>query len=78
MGIYEIRSRSTRKACISDPNVYVHNVAVLTEQLGLSRFALKMADSPVGAFQIIFDNHMIKCIQQCTNVEARKVLGNEE
>ena len=37
-----------------------------------------MADSPVDAFQIIFDNHMLKCIQQCTNVEARKVLGNEE
>ena len=37
-----------------------------------------MADSPVGAFQIIFDNHMLKCIQQCTNVEARRVLGNEE
>ena len=54
------------------------NVAVLTEQLDLSRFALKMADSLVGAFQIIFDNHMLKCIQQCTNVEARKVLGNKE
>ena len=37
-----------------------------------------MVDSPVGAFQIIFDNHMPKYIQQCTNVEARKVLGNEE
>ena len=37
-----------------------------------------MADSPVGAFQIIFDNHMLKYIEQCTNVEARRVLGNEE
>ena len=37
-----------------------------------------MADSPVGAFQIIFDNHMLKYIQQCTNVEARRILGNEE
>ena len=36
---------------------------VLTEQLGLSRFALRMADSPVGAFQVIFDNHMLKHIQ---------------
>ena len=43
---------------------------VLTEQSGLSRFALRMADSPVGAFQIIFDNHIPKYIQQCTNVEA--------
>ena len=37
-----------------------------------------MADSPVGAFQIIFDKLMLKCIQQCTNVEARRVLGNKE
>ena len=51
---------------------------VLTEQSGLSGFALRMADSPVGAFQVLFDNHMLKHIQQCTNVEARKVLGNEE
>ena len=26
----------------------------------------------------IFDSHMLKHIQQCTNVEARRVLGNEE
>ena len=53
---------------------------VLTEQSGLSRFALRMADSPVGAFQVLFDNHVLKVkhIQQCTNVEARRVLGNEE
>ena len=37
-----------------------------------------MADSPVGAFQVLFGNHMLKHIQQCTNVEARRVLGNEE
>ena len=37
-----------------------------------------MADSPVGAFQIIFDKLMLKCIQQCANVEAQRVLGNEE
>ena len=43
---------------------------VLTEQSGLSCFALRRADSPVGAFQIIFDNHIPKYIQQCTNVEA--------
>ena len=50
----------------------------LTEQSGLSRFALRMADSPVGAFQVLFDSHMLKHIQQCTNVEARRVLGNED
>ena len=51
---------------------------VLTEQSGLSRFALRMADSPVGCFQVLFDNHMLKHIQQCTNVESRRVLDNEE
>ena len=43
---------------------------VLTDQSGLSRFALRMADSSVGAFQVILVNHMLKHIQQCTNVEA--------
>ena len=37
-----------------------------------------MAGSPVGAFQVIFNNHILKHIQQSTNVEARIVLGNEE
>ena len=37
-----------------------------------------MADSFVGAFQGIFDNHMLKNIQQCTSIEAPRVLGNEE
>ena len=39
---------------------------VPTEQPGLSRFALRMADSPVGAFQVIFYSHMLKHFQQCT------------
>ena len=51
---------------------------VLTKQSGLSRFALCMADYSVTAYQVIFNNHMLKLIQQCTNVEARRVLGNEE
>ena len=51
---------------------------IVTEQSGLSRFAFRMVDSPAGAFQVIFDNYMLKHIQQCTNVEARRVLGNEE
>ena len=33
---------------------------VLTEQSNLSHFALGMADSPVGAFPIIFYKHMLK------------------
>ena len=51
---------------------------VLTKLSGLSRFALKMADSPVGAFQVIVDDYMLKHIQQCTNIQAQRVLGNEE
>ena len=47
------------------------------QESGLSRFALRMTDSSVGAFQVTVDSHMLKHIQQCTNVEARKVLGNE-
>ena len=35
---------------------------VLTEQSNLSHFALGMADSPVGAFPIIFYKHMLKHI----------------
>ena len=53
-----------------------HNV--LTEQSGLSRCTLRMADFPVRAFQVIVDDHMFKQIQQCANVEARRVLGNEK
>ena len=44
---------------------------VLTEQSDLSRFALRMADSPAVAFQILFNNHMLKHIQPFTNVEAQ-------
>ena len=51
---------------------------VLSEQSDLSRCALRMAGFPVGAFHAIFDNHMLKHIQQSTNVEARRVLGNKE
>ena len=32
---------------------------VVTEQSSLPRFALRIADSPVGACQVIFDNHML-------------------
>ena len=44
----------------------------------MSHFTLKMADSLAGAFQVIFDNHMLKHIQLFINVEARRALGNEE
>ena len=51
---------------------------VLIEQSGLSRFALGTADSLFDAFQVIYDNRKLKHIQQCTNVEAWKILGKEE
>ena len=51
---------------------------VLTEQSGLSCLTFRMADLPVGAFQAIFDDHMLKHIQQCTNIEARGALGIAE
>jgi len=60
MGIYGKCRRSTSRAAQN----------VLTEQSCLSFFVLRMADSPVSAFQVVFDKHMLKHIQQCTNVEA--------
>ena len=37
-----------------------------------------MSDSPSGAFQLLLDIHIIFLIRNCTNVEARKVLRNED
>ena len=37
-----------------------------------------MAYSHVSDFQAIFYNYVLKHIQQCTNVEARRVLGIEK
>ena len=51
---------------------------VLTEQSELSHYTLRMADSLAGAFQVIFNNHMLKHIHLFTNVEARRALDNEE
>ena len=36
-----------------------------------------MSDSPSGAFQLLLDIHIIFLIRNCANVEARKVLRNE-
>ena len=43
---------------------------VLTKQSG---FALRKADSPPSAFQVIFDDLMFKHIQKCTNVEHQRI-----
>ena len=37
-----------------------------------------MGDSPLGAFELIFDNCIISHIQNSTNVEARRMLLNNE
>ena len=64
MEIYGIRRKSTSKAYTSEcPNL-------VTKQLG---FALRKADFSVSAFQVIFDNHMLKHIQKCTNVEHQRI-----
>ena len=49
---------------------------VVTELSGLSRRSGQMADSPMDAFKLIFDNYIFSHIQNCTNVEARRVLEN--
>ena len=50
----------------------------LTEQSGLCRRSRQISDSPSGAFQLLLDIHIIFLIRNCTNVEARKVLRNED
>ena len=51
--------------------------SVLAEQSGLSRPSQQMPVSSSGAFQLVLDSHIIFQVQNCTNVEARKVLRNE-
>ena len=38
----------------------------------------KCQDSPLGAFHLLLDSHIISLIQNHTNVESRKVLCNED
>ena len=52
-----------------------HNV--LTEQSGLSRWSRQMSDSFLSAFQLLLNSHIISLIQNCTNVEAQKVLRKD-
>ena len=51
---------------------------VLTEEAGLSRRSRQLSDSPLGAFLLLMDSHMISLVQNCTNVEARRVLSNKD
>ena len=51
---------------------------VLTEEAGLSRRTRQLSDSPLGAFLLLMNSHMISLVQNCTNVEARRVLSNKD
>ena len=51
---------------------------VLTEEAGLSRRSRQLSDSPLGAFLLLMDSDMISLVQNCTNVEARRVLSNKD
>ena len=51
---------------------------VLTEEAGLSRRSRQLLDSPLGAFLLLMDSHMTSLVQNCTNVEARRVLSNKD
>ena len=53
-----------------------HNV--LTKQQGLSRPSRQMSDSPLGAFHLELDSRAISLTENCTNMEAQKVLCNED
>ena len=51
---------------------------VLTEEAGLFRRSRQLSDSLLGAFLLLVDSHMISLVQNCTNVEARRVLSNKD
>ena len=51
---------------------------VLTKEAGLSRRSRQLSDSPLAAFLLLMDSLMISLVQNCTNVEARRVLSNKD
>ena len=51
---------------------------VLTEEAGLSRRSRQLSDSPLDAFLLLMDSYMISLVQNCTNVEAQRVLSNKD
>ena len=46
---------------------------VLTKSSGLTRYANRMLDSPLSAFELFIDNAMLTHVQQCTEAEAHRV-----
>ena len=51
---------------------------VLTESSGLTRYANRMLDSPLSAFELFVGNAMLTHVQQCTEAEAHRVKKNDE
>ena len=54
----------------------VHNV--ITDQSVLSKRSRPMSDSSSGAFQLLRDSYKTSLIQNCLNVEAQKILHNDD
>ena len=51
---------------------------VLTESRSLTRYANRMLDSPLSAFELLVDNAMLTHVQQCTEAEAHRVKNSDE
>ena len=51
---------------------------VLTESSGLTRYANRMLDSPLRAFELFVDYAMLTHVQQCTEAEAHRVKKSNE
>ena len=51
---------------------------MLTESSGLTRYANRMLDSPLSAFELFVDNAMLTHVQQYTEAEAHKVKKSDK
>ena len=51
---------------------------VLTENEGLTRYADRMLDGPLSAFELLVDNSMLAHVQQCTEDKAHRVKKSDE
>ena len=57
----------------SSGRLQAHNV--LTESEGLTRYANRMLDGPLSAFELLVNNSILTHIQQCTEAEAHRVMS---
>ena len=51
---------------------------VLTEREGLTRYANRVLDAPLSAFELLVNNSILTHIQQCTEAEAHRVKNSDE